>query len=506
MRLVTLVGFAGSVACVSASPQTLQHPLARAQSSNQITISHEPATAVWDDETGDLASHAHAIVHDRWSTVSSRSSNSYSDKSERSLIDEVVSTASNLLLQHDEGWGITVAKTENEKQDNEWLVEAGFGTPAQTLKVIIDSGSPDAWSYSPQCCYASNHSHFDPAKSSTFSNRTVSNGKQARAQAGQPGTTWNITYGSGSTTSGYLGIDTVSFANGGLSIDNVTTALATAITGSSRASRGLEGILGIQPSVVQLSVYSGGVNSPFEQAVRAKKLKKPYLTATFVKANRRTGRGGGGRYTFGSVDRAALRGEMTWVNTTSANFWGLSFDAVRVGDTNVSTSANPARRMIVDTGSALVLFDGSTVDAINAQIYGSIKRNATTGGSSAATTTTPWLVPCDTGLIEYEARLPASKRNKPWYVKLGGRNFGVPVQDFVFWPLQPVPKASYNGTDASPPMCISAFQPTSAPFAVLGDVFLKNHVVTFDTGVPGANYTFSGRRIGFGNRVDVIVD
>ncbi|CAO1635512.1 unnamed protein product [Parajaminaea phylloscopi] len=498
MRQSLVLASLATLASQLVESRAWEHPLARAQSSNQVTISHEPVEAVWDAATGELADHASAIIRSRWQSAPA---SDVRDKRQRGLIGDIVSG----LLQHDEGWGIAVAKTENESQDNEWLVEAAFGTPPQRLKVVIDTGSPDAWTYSPQCCYASNHSHFDPRRSSTFSNRTVVDGVQARAPKGEPGTVWNITYGSGSTTSGYLGIDTVSFANGRLSVDNVTTALATAVTGSSRASRKLDGIIGVQPSKVQLPYYPGGVNNPFEQAVREKKLDKPYLTATFVKANRQTGRGGGGRYTFGSLDYAATRGEMTWVNTSSANFWGLSYDGVRVGSTDISTSSDPFRRMIVDTGSALNLFNPTIADAINAQIYGSLKRNSGGSGNSAASTSSPWLVPCDTGLTRYELMLPREKRNQPWYVTLGGRSFGVPVQDFVFWPLQPVPKASYNGSASSPDMCISAFQPTTAAFAVLGDVFLKNHVVTFDTGVPGANYTFAGRRIGFGDRVDVIV-
>lgn len=369
--------------------------------------------------------------------------------------------------------------------------------------MVIDSGSPDVWTYSAQCCYASNHSHFDPSQSSTFSNRTVVDGKQVRAPEGQAGTPWNITYGSGSTTLGYLGIETVSFVDGSLLVNNVTTALATAITGTNRASRKLDGILGIQPSSVQLSYYPGGVNSPFEQAVRSGKLHKPYLTATFVKANRQTGRGGGGRYTFGSLDQTATKGELTWINTSSANFWGLWYDSIRVGSKHISTSSQPYRRIIVDTGSALNLFNPTIADAINGQIHGSVKRNSS-GAVSVASTSSPWLVPCDTGLSQYESRLSKDDRNQPWYVKLGGRDFGVPVQDFVFWPLQPVPKKSYNATSETE-MCLSAFQPTSATFAVLGDVFLKNHVVTFDTGVPGPNYSFTDRRIGFGDRVDVVI-
>lgn len=297
-----------------------------------------------------------------------------------------------------------------------------------------------------------------------------------------------------------MGLDTVAFNN--LAVQNISVALATNITGSSRAYRGMEGIVGIQPARIEYSKY-GEWNNPFEQAVRNGQLKKPYLTATFVKANRRTGRGGGGRYTFGSTDDAATRGSLTWVNTTSANYWGFSFDAVKVGSKDVTDQDDPYKRVIVDTGSALNYFSDTVAASINAQITGAVdsSSNSTTDGEDVDGDSTPYLVPCRTGLPEYENQLPRNKRNKPFTVTIAGRDFQIPVSDFVFWPLEPQTPADRKSKKEA--MCLSAFQPTSAAFAVLGDVFLKNHVVTFDTGTPGPEPTFTGRRIGFGDRRDV---
>ncbi|PWN25651.1 acid protease, partial [Jaminaea rosea] len=380
----------------------------------------------------------------------------------------------------DDSWGVSVARAQNDHQDNEWLVTASYGTPAQQMQVVLDSGSADGYVYSPACCYASNHSAFDPARSSSFNNRTLDGktGRQVRAPAGTPGTEWNVTYGSGRGIQGYLGLDTVSFGSN-LRIENMTFALATGATGGSSSGK-MEGLIGFAPSRSLDPYYPGGWNDPLEEGVREGKLTKPYLTATLVEAERRTGLGGGGRYTFGSLDSAAARTEPTWLNATSSNYWGISYDSIRIGSTDVDDPADKYHRMIVDTGTALVLFSETITDKINAQIANSVKLQDEGGEEGAGSTSNPWLVPCRTGLPEYEARLSADKRNKPFSITLGGQEFTVPVSRFVFWPLEPRP--TMNATVPFEDMCLSAFQPTSAPFAVLGDVFIRGHVVTFDTG------------------------
>lgn len=102
-----LVGLVGPTANPATSAR-FEHTLTRAQNPNQITIYHEPAEAVWDPATGQLADHAIAILQDRWRSVSA------SEQTRSSLLGDVVSAPSNLLLHRDESWGITVVRTENE--------------------------------------------------------------------------------------------------------------------------------------------------------------------------------------------------------------------------------------------------------------------------------------------------------------------------------------------------------------------------------------------------------
>jgi len=317
---------------------------------------------------------------------------------------------------------------------------------------------------------------------------------------------------------GYLGFDTMTFGTN-LSLPNITIGVATEITGSSRIARQMEGIVGLMPSAVLATKYPGGYSVPFEQAQEDGELRNPYITATLIKANRTTGKGGGGRYAWGEIDDELLSGEVSWQTVVSATYWGLLFDSLFLGNgtdaVNVTDPTDVDRRLIIDTGSALVSLSEEAADNVNGRIYGSQKRDAEVYSS-------PWLIPCSTGLSEYEETLPDANKTQPFYITFGNETFGIPIDDFVFWPLEPLPTTatatsflkttgSTNSTTAASPahsftksvttqMCLSAFQPTSAGFTVLGDTFIKNHVVVFDQGDVPSDLK---RRVGFGKRSDL---
>jgi Eukaryotic aspartyl protease len=346
----------------------------------------------------------------------------------------------------------------------------GFGTPSQSLKVVFDTGSPDTWVYSPDCCYHNNHNDFQPSKSSTYTNRTVNaSGKAQAAGSGQPGTTWQISYGGGSTTQGYIGIDTIAFPDPNLSLPKLPIALATAITGTSRAGRAMEGLVGMSNGAA--SQAAGSWVTPLEALARGKLLDKPYLTANFVKANRRTGLGGGGSYILGGLDTINQSGNVTWLDVTSSVYWGADYDDMLIGTTSIAPSSG--LRMIMDTGSALINLPQSAAKQANALIHGAFY------SSSAGF----WLVPCKTGLPEYEATLAASQRNRQFTLVLGSQSFVVPPEDFVFYPNDPIDSSEEAPGTAD--MCIGAFQRGPDAFAVVGATFIKNHAVSCNEVLKG---------------------
>lgn len=409
--------------------------------------------------------------------------------------------------------------------NSEWLVEIGYGTPPQKLKVVLDSGSAGGWLYSPTCCYSSDHNYFDPGRSSTFANRTLDEEGRARKASsklpgGTPGTPWNASYGSAkSETYGYVGYDTLQLSST-LQVADVNLALATSLKGGSREKRQMEGLLGLLPSRVVGRNFPGGWNTPFEKAIDDGLLSQPYLSIALQKADRRTGEGGGGSYLFGAIDSDAQRGPLVWMDVRSQTFWGVVFDGLSMGTAggdnyhNVTDHDDEPRRVVLDTGTALLLLSAPAAEAVNRRIHGSFERSTTMsndevtarnstrrdgGAESVAQIANPWLVPCRTGLKEYESQLTPEERNQPFYIDLGGTRFGIPPQDFVFWPDQPYPASLTGGRKD---LCLSAFQPTSAGYSVLGGVFLKNALVVLDN-AGGSEKNGNGRRVGLAKRADV---
>ncbi|EPQ25987.1 uncharacterized protein PFL1_06442 [Pseudozyma flocculosa PF-1] len=393
---------------------------------------------------------------------------------------------------HDHKFGIVIAKAENEAADNEFLVDVSFGTPGQTLQMVLDTGSPEAWVYSPVCCYGNNHSSFDPAQSLTYLNRTVVDGKAVPAPPGTPGQDFNVAYSSGSATRGYVGLDTFAFEKGKFRVDGLPLALATNLTGS-RRGRQMDGLIGLATG--SGTQVPGGWTTAFEAMSQRGMLDETYLTATLVKSDRKTGRNGGGQYVFGEVDKTLLKGDVTWSKVLSAFFWAgyvskINIDGLVLAE-GQGNATNPIR-FLVDTGSATISMPPVMAKAANAQIYGSYK-------TDSKKVQLPWLVPCDTGLKKYEAKLPKGQRNKALEITFGTEAFSLPIEDYVFFPQYPVPASEAGGREN---MCYSAIQEGLSSFTLLGLSWIKNHVVVFDQGGP----SLSERRVGFGKRRDVKYD
>ncbi|PWN47827.1 acid protease [Violaceomyces palustris] len=504
------------------STKTSAEPVSGEASSKSLQVTHNPYASLWNENEEDIA----AFLRPRWKTSklanfrkrelshygeglatgknrSKRSRGKQCSSDNGGLIQDVIDGTIHGLKhfihhgwKHDEEWGVALMKAENSEMDNEFLVEVEFGTPKkrtkkQVLKMVFDTGSPDTWVYSPACCYAEDHTFFDPSKSRTFSNRTVVDGKPTRAPDGTPGQKFDASYGSGSTL-GYMGIDTVSFSNERIQVENQTIALATSLT-ASRASRAMEGLMGLSAGIG--SVQDGATTTPFEAMSKAGQLNQTYLSCTLVKADRETGKNGGGQYVLGEIDSSRLKGEITWTPVRSAYFWGTYFDRMSIGDVVLSqppaTTAAPIRYMI-DTGSAVINLPSAMARKANQQIQGSFYTNSSQVSQH-------WLVPCETGTVRYERSLPETKRNKPLSIQIEGTNFTVPVEDLVFYPNSPIP-SKYTGGKKN--LCYSAIQEGPEEISILGLTFIKNHVVVFDQG----GQTLSNRRMGVGKRSDIRYD
>ncbi|KAM3273639.1 hypothetical protein ACQJBY_043056 [Aegilops geniculata] len=100
----------------------------------------------------------------------------------------------------------------------EFVVVVGFGTPARSSAIMFDTGSDVSWIQCQPCsghCYPQHDPIFDPTKSTTY--KAVPCGTpECTAAGGQCNATtclFSVLYGDGSSTSGVLSQETLSFSS-----------------------------------------------------------------------------------------------------------------------------------------------------------------------------------------------------------------------------------------------------------------------------------------------------
>ncbi|KAJ5898906.1 acid protease [Penicillium taxi] len=330
---------------------------------------------------------------------------------------------------------------EDIQNDSEYLVEVGIGTPAQTLKLDFDTGSADLWVWSTELpsstlSSSSGHTVFDKSKSSTFKE--------------QSGSTWEISYGDGSSASGNVGTDNVNV--GGIVVKNQAIELAEKMSAQFSSGAG-DGLLGLAFGNIN-TVQPTAVATPVENMITQTDIPK---TAELFTAKLGSWRDsnepdkGESFYTFGYIDQATVTASGGSFHYTpvdnSQGFWEFESTSATVNGKTITRSGNTA---IADTGTTLALVDDATCKAIYDAIEGATYDESSQG----------YIFPSDTTADN----LPVVSFD------VGGKQFVVQKEDLSY--AEAKTGYVYGGIQSRGSMTMD----------ILGDTFLKGIYAVFDVG------------------------
>ncbi|KAL2023692.1 hypothetical protein VTK56DRAFT_1406 [Thermocarpiscus australiensis] len=302
----------------------------------------------------------------------------------------------------------------------QYFSDITLGTPPQSFKVVLDTGSSNLWVPSIECgsiaCYL--HSKYDSSASSTYKPN---------------GTSFDIRYGSGSL-SGFVSQDTLTI--GDITIKGQDFAEATKEPGLTFAFGRFDGILGLGYDTISVN----GIVPPFYKMIEQKLIDEPvfafYLTDTE----------GESEVVFGGVDKDRYKGKITTIPLRRKAYWEVDFDAISYGD---DTAELENTGVILDTGTSLIALPSQLAEMLNAQI--GAKKN-----------------------YAGQYQIDCSKRDslKDVTFNLSGYNFTLGPYDYVL---------EVSGSCISTFMGMDFPAPTG-PLAILGDAFLRRYYSIYDLG------------------------
>ncbi|KAK7419553.1 aspartic proteinase precursor [Neonectria magnoliae] len=302
----------------------------------------------------------------------------------------------------------------------QYFSEITIGTPPQTFKVVLDTGSSNLWVPSSECgsiaCYL--HSKYTSSESSTYK----SNGSE-----------FEIHYGSGSL-SGFISNDVVSI--GDLKIEKQDFAEATSEPGLAFAFGRFDGILGLGYDTISVN----HIVPPFYQMVNQKLLDDPVFA--FYLGDQE----GESEATFGGVDKSRYEGDIEYIPLRRKAYWEVDLDAITFGD-EVAEQENTGA--ILDTGTSLNVLPSALAELLNKEIGAKKGYNG------------QYTVECD------------KRQTLPDITfTLAGSNYSLPATDYIL-EVSGSCISTFQGMD---------FPEPTGPLVILGDAFLRRYYSVYDLG------------------------
>ncbi|GBG66410.1 hypothetical protein CBR_g60063 [Chara braunii] len=233
----------------------------------------------------------------------------------------------------------------NNYLDAQYTAEIGIGTPPQTFRVVMDTGSANLWVPSRKCrfsipCYF--HRKYDSGSSSTYE---------------EDGMDISIHYGTGAMA-GFLSRDVVTV--GTVAVQHQGFAEATKEPGTAFILAKFDGILGL--GFMEISVDR--VTPVWYNMVEQRLVPEPVFSFWL---NRDTEGQMGGEMVLGGVDPKHFTGEHTWSNVTRRGYWQFAIDDVTV-DGESAGFCQHGCSAIADTGTSLLSGPTAVIAEINQAI------------------------------------------------------------------------------------------------------------------------------------------
>ncbi|EXJ75105.1 aspergillopepsin I [Cladophialophora psammophila CBS 110553] len=323
----------------------------------------------------------------------------------------------------------TASPTQNDAQ---FLSPVKIG--GQTLIMNFDSGSSDTWVFNTNLPTNSQQGHtiYDPNQSPTFQNTLQ-------------GSTFNISYGDGSSASGPVGVDEVDI--GGATVSAQAIGLPNTVADSFVTDSASNGLVGLAFS--QLNTIQPTQQKTFFDNVL------PDLTLPVFTAQLKSGQVGS--YEFGNIDTSAFTGQLSTTPVDSSNgFWEVDSTTAAVQGQTVNIANG---RAILDTGTSLMLVQNEMLVAYWNTVQGA-QLSQSAGGI---------IFPCNAQLPDLQVAIGA---NYMATVQGDGMNFANVGTD----------------TQTGQQFCFGGLQSNQGlPFAIYGDVFFRSQFVVFDGSAPSVS-------------------
>jgi saccharopepsin len=310
----------------------------------------------------------------------------------------------------------------NNFMNAQYYSEITLGTPPQTFKVVLDTGSSNLWVPSTKCssiaCFL--HTKYDSSASKTYKAN---------------GTEFSIRYGSGSME-GFVSRDTLTI--GDITIKDQLFAEATKEPGLAFAFGKFDGILGLAYDRIAVN----GIPPPFYEMVNQKLVNEPVFAFRIGSSEEDAGEA-----TFGGIDESAYTGKIKYAPVRRKAYWEVELEKVKFGDDELELENTGAA---IDTGTSLIALPTDVAELLNAQIGAKKSWNG------------QYQVEC--------ARVPSLP---DLTFVFDGESYPISGTDYIL-NVQGTCISAFTGMDIN--------LPDGGSIWIVGDVFLRKYYTVYDLG------------------------